>query len=374
MEGNTEVFTSEHGSHMLLVKNTFLDIDVVPDQELAQRAFTAPPLGRIDGNNDLDDASDASSNGNNPVDIGQDVGEADKCSTDVFGASQGDELDEDEVPEMPEIGRLRTATISYESHKDWRWAQDNINQSAMLPPVQPSEPFVMYPVMCPQVVSMVPVMMAPIVGVQSEGLAIPSEKAPPPWGISRDDTGAGATYSGYGGEASLQPRLDSSACPETSALSVPIPQTLTATPSVSSNCFRVRWNVDARKLTGNDKRAVSPPFELFLGPKFPSVPCRILLQPKVVNEGKGGACFRKSKGKGFVQLKCEQKLAESVHEVAIRISIGDGSKKQPPRGAIRHSFFSSAVCGLPKDQEEWSFTSAVDKDTGTFAVCLEIVA
>lgn len=98
-----------------------------------------------------------------------------------------------------------------------------------------------------------------------------------------------------------------------------------------------------------------------------------MIYPKAVSDSKGGASFKKSRGHGFVQLKCEAELAEAIANVRFRISIGSGDKLQPPRGPVSHNFSSSAVCGLPKDQEEWDFSSVVDPDSATFVVCLEIV-
>merc|ERR550537_1892310 len=118
----------------------------------------------------------------------------------------------------------------------------------------------------------------------------------------------------------------------------PQPQTLTRAVSVSSGVNRVHWNVDARKLRGNDKQAVSPAFELSFGPAHPSVTFKMMIYPKVVNDSKGGASFKKAKGKGYVQLKCEAELSEEVANACFRISIGSGDNVQPPRGPVHHNF------------------------------------
>jgi hypothetical protein len=131
--------------------------------------------------------------------------------------------------------------------------------------------------------------------------------------------------------------------------------------------------VDARKLKGNDKQAVSPAFELSFGPEFPNVTFKMMIYPKVSSDAKGGASFKKGKGKGYVQLKCEAELSEAVAQVAVRIGCGADALTQPMRGPIRHNFSHSAVCGLPKDQEEWDFNTVVNPDSQTFLVLLEIV-
>jgi len=153
----------------------------------------------------------------------------------------------------------------------------------------------------------------------------------------------------------------------------PQPQTLTRSFSIGSACFRVHWTVDARKLRGNDKQAVSPPFPLAFGSRFPNVNFKMMIYPKVVNDSKGGASFKKAKGRGYVQLKCERELPEDVAGVSFRLSVGGGGRHEEPRGPVAHNFHASAVCGLPRDLEEWDFQGAVDQESMTFVVCLEIV-
>lgn len=151
----------------------------------------------------------------------------------------------------------------------------------------------------------------------------------------------------------------------------PQPQTLMRAFSISSGYYRVHWTVDARKLKGNDKQAVSPPFELSFGRE--NVIFKMMIYPKVMNDSKGGASFKKAKGRGYVQLKCEAEIAEGVAKIKFRIGVGEGANAQGPRGPQLHNFSQSAVCGLSKDQEEWNFEEVVDKDSQTFRVTLEIV-
>eukprot|EP00931_Biecheleriopsis_adriatica_P056466 TRINITY_DN33457_c0_g1_i2.p1 TRINITY_DN33457_c0_g1~~TRINITY_DN33457_c0_g1_i2.p1 ORF type:complete len:363 (-),score=84.37 TRINITY_DN33457_c0_g1_i2:118-1167(-) len=155
--------------------------------------------------------------------------------------------------------------------------------------------------------------------------------------------------------------------------SVPQPQTLTRSYSVQSGFFRVHWTVDGRKLKSNDKQTVSPPFELSFGSQFPSVTFKMMIYPQAVAEGKGGCCFKKSKGRGYVQLKCEAELAEAIAKVLFRISIGNGDFMKAPRGPVEHDFALSAVCGLDEHEAIWDFMEVVEQDSLTFVVCLEIV-
>merc|ERR1740123_732934 len=52
--------------------------------------------------------------------------------------------------------------------------------------------------------------------------------------------------------------------------------------SVTSQVYRVTWTVDARKLKGSDREAVSPPFELSFTKE---VQFKMVIRPKTVNDG-----------------------------------------------------------------------------------------
>jgi len=145
--------------------------------------------------------------------------------------------------------------------------------------------------------------------------------------------------------------------------------------SVPSSLDRIRWTVDARKLKSTDREAVSPMFELSFSK---IVNFKILIRPKVVSSVRGGACFKKAKGKGSVELRCLDEVTAAMNPiVTFRISVGSGTdpaRQEPPRGPVRHDFTKKAICGLPAGQEEWDFSKAVDEATQTFVVCLEVLA
>jgi len=150
------------------------------------------------------------------------------------------------------------------------------------------------------------------------------------------------------------------------------PQTLSLTFSKTSQSYLVRWIVDGQKLHSNDKLAVSPPFDLNLARDYSEVRFKMMICPEAQNEGKGGSCFRKSGGKGFVQLKCEAELPCTISSMSFTIGVGNGSSVQETRGPAEHDFTSSAVCGLPKVQEIWDFQKYDDKGSQTFVICLEL--
>mmetsp|Transcript_135758 Transcript_135758/g.378273 ORF Transcript_135758/g.378273 Transcript_135758/m.378273 type:complete len:163 (-) Transcript_135758:148-636(-) len=136
---------------------------------------------------------------------------------------------------------------------------------------------------------------------------------------------------------------------------------------------RICWPVDAKKLMSTDKEAVSPMFQLCFSK---IVNFKILIRPKVISSVRGGASFKKARGKGVVQLRCLDEVTASVNPiVTFRITVGSGSdpaSQEPPRGPIKHDFTKKAICGLPPDEEEWDFGRAIDEATHTFVVCLEV--
>ncbi|CAE8591292.1 unnamed protein product, partial [Polarella glacialis] len=158
----------------------------------------------------------------------------------------------------------------------------------------------------------------------------------------------------------------------------PQPQTLVRLGPSSSESGAVCviiWTVDAKKLRGSDKVAVSPPFELDNTPgRF-----KMMLVPKPVSDRKGGACFKKAKGKGFIQLKCEAGLGTAAScAVRLNVSVGTGRPdsvwQSPIKEPVYHNFEECGVCQLPPRQEdEWNFTRAVDEPSQTFAVRLEFM-
>merc|ERR1719401_3025070 len=69
--------------------------------------------------------------------------------------------------------------------------------------------------------------------------------------------------------------------------------------SVATQIYRVRWTVDARKLKSKDTEAVSPPFCI---DETGDIEFKMLLRPRVTAETKGGASFKKARGRGVVEL------------------------------------------------------------------------
>jgi len=144
----------------------------------------------------------------------------------------------------------------------------------------------------------------------------------------------------------------------------------------TSGVHRIYWMVDAKKLKSNDRVAVSPPFDISIGGD--QVPFKLLVHPTVVSDGRGGSSFKKSKGHGKVELKCEAMFAADANATATyRISIGSGNAHEPdkwqsPRGPVRHDFAANGVSALPASDDTWDFASSVDENLMVFVVVLEL--
>lgn len=150
-------------------------------------------------------------------------------------------------------------------------------------------------------------------------------------------------------------------------LQVPQPHTIRHSLNMDNGIHQVFWHVDASKLKGQERQTVSPSFEL---PFEGQVSFRLVCVPKPNPDGKGGASFKKANGVGSVHLKCE--AAKGLVNFFVSISNGRPDFNREPRGPVKHNFAELSTCGLRKGEEMWDFTKAVDKETQTFAVCLEI--
>lgn len=145
--------------------------------------------------------------------------------------------------------------------------------------------------------------------------------------------------------------------------------------SVASNVYRIRWTVDARKLKSTDKEAVSPQFDLTFSGGV--VPFKMIMRPRAVAQERGGASFKRSRGRGNIQLRCMAESDDGTKPVVtFRLGVGSdkAAKQLKPRGPVRHDFSEKNICGLPAGQDDWDFGKAVDDKTQTFVVCLEILS
>jgi len=135
--------------------------------------------------------------------------------------------------------------------------------------------------------------------------------------------------------------------------------------------FLVCWKVEACKLRGSDKQAVSPTFAVPLGASSQSMQLRIVIYSKAPGSKKPAA-FRSSEGKGYIQVKCESDTLGRSAPVRVLMSVGNGTQAQPARGPIQHDFFRNAICGLPKGEDMWDFSLSVESESKTFPIWLAL--
>lgn len=134
----------------------------------------------------------------------------------------------------------------------------------------------------------------------------------------------------------------------------------------TEGCFRIVWDVDARKLHGKDKSLVSPVFEL---PLAGGAPFRVLLHAKKKSQKKNGENFSKSRGVGSLQLKCDasQESLPVAAPVQFSVSLGPST---PMRGPFPHDFACESVASLPASERFWDFRAAADKSSEVLTVCV----
>lgn len=313
----------------LMVKNTFLELDEGARSEALQRANTVPA----------------------PASNVQDLLE--------------DEEEEEatEVTEQPKVESniYKTMTFdSFENGDDWLWLNrqqlEAVEEHHDEAPGDAPQEFVPEEAPCGMMFIPMDLVMPVQPDMYPGCFAVPMDRFgrfPAPEGGLPDFTPLGVTTTADNKRA----------------------QVLQRTFSLATNIYRIRWTVDARKLKSTDKEAVSPQFEIsFSGG---NVPFKMIMRPRAVAQERGGASFKRSRGRGNLQLRC---MAESDTEtkpvVTFRLSVGSekAAKQLKPRGPVRHDFSEKNICGLPSGQDDWDFGKAVDEKTQTFVVCLEILS
>lgn len=142
------------------------------------------------------------------------------------------------------------------------------------------------------------------------------------------------------------------------------PQTVTV--EVVDRIQQVYWAVSASTLISRDRSAVSPSFELYVQGR--PMKFKLMLFPKESSQGRGGSCFKKAKGKGYIQLKCETQDQDMACPLSVRFFAGG----QALRGPVANDFRQTTVKGLPKEIEMWDLEKCVNNDG--FVVGAEITA
>jgi len=153
----------------------------------------------------------------------------------------------------------------------------------------------------------------------------------------------------------------------------PQEEALTCDTSPETGFPRIVWRVDVRKFKANDRSIVSPPFELECGESAHNF--KMSIYPIASSTGKCG--FRGAAGKGFVQLKCADDLqAFTSSNLTFQIAIsGDTGRDSmlPARGPVAHNFKAANVVGLPRNVEEWDFSSVINKSSRSVVIHLDVL-
>lgn len=120
--------------------------------------------------------------------------------------------------------------------------------------------------------------------------------------------------------------------------------------------FSFTFNIPSRQLESRNTTAVSNCFEIpFDGV---SIPFRIHATAQQTHQRRNGRCFRKAKGHGTLELKCESSDTK-LPCVVFSLRVGVDKEEQPSRGPIEHDFSQSSIGRLPADLETWDLLAAV---------------
>jgi hypothetical protein len=145
--------------------------------------------------------------------------------------------------------------------------------------------------------------------------------------------------------------------------SPPRPHKLDTSYEAASGTYHIRWHVDANQLRTTNSSVVSHAFGVSLGQHLPAVVFKLMVKPK-------GNGFRKSKGFGYIQLKCVSELHRDCDcDASVHFSIRMGGDA---RGPVWHDFSSHSIAELHKDNRLWDLRSGEDPSSKTVPICLEV--
>jgi len=140
----------------------------------------------------------------------------------------------------------------------------------------------------------------------------------------------------------------------------------------------VEWVVDARKLRGTDKKAVSPDFKLPWSRSesldVDSLTFKLLLSPKLAAQQSSRSTFKETRGHAVVQLKCsDSTVIGNDLRVAFRVSWHSQGKSLGPMGPCMHDFAKTAVSGPVPQDDEVDLNEVIDERMLTFSIYVELV-
>lgn len=136
----------------------------------------------------------------------------------------------------------------------------------------------------------------------------------------------------------------------------------------------LRWLVDGRILRKSDKHQTTPTLELNLRDGLDAVPFKLSIFAS------GTTSFRKSGGRGFIQMKCMGDLRGTYQALTdISVTVNSPYGDLGVNGAFftvctsqPHNFSTAAAARLPR-QGEIDFGAFVDRETGCFEILIDVV-
>lgn len=345
----------------IVVKNTFIDLDDGPRKPILARYASMPAKFSREEDEETEGTEDLPEEAPAPVP--------------VPGV--------DAPPPMPELYRVVTYD-AWERQPEWSWGHEPKSISprpAEQPQAlasgyqQPPAPTVSgppggFPMPIPGS-AMVMLPVGPMMVPMPDDMAPADTFARWPAGIPAPPTEAPAVELK---EKAVTPVPDKEpvVMPPVARIPEPRAPVLQRAFSVNSAIFRIHWTVDAKVLKSSDREKVSPPFEVSMGGK--EIQFKMCLRPTITSESRGGASFRKAKGKGTIDLRCLNEIdpANSCY-MTFRVAVGKGSDAYRVSSTVRHDFSQKAICPLPESEDEWDFKTVLDEDSQTFVVVLEVV-
>lgn len=256
-----------------------------------------------------------------------------------------------------------------------------VYEAAAIPSVQIVQPPVMMvPVMMGAYAPGPPMMPAPAPVAARGAMMAPAPMHRPVVAIDTEDDGQPPppmyTPAGTGRtpqSSAEMPPLERTVAAEAAAVPLPLRRVVSERPGFQ----RIMWAVDAKKLTGKDTQVVSGAFDLPMGARQEKKTFKMMVKAEVTGQERGGASFKKAKGRGSIHLKCESPQIDPDNEVAFKISVHAGSTSLEARPAsmpVAHNFANNATAGLSAADQVWDFKELVKAAHAShFVVTLQIV-
>jgi hypothetical protein len=131
----------------------------------------------------------------------------------------------------------------------------------------------------------------------------------------------------------------------------------------SSQIAPLRWYVREKEICPRECRARSPSFAMTL-PEHPTdISFSLMIDPYLSRR------FRQP-AYGSIKVKCESDLKKMIHCTKTQITVHVGGEI---RGPFIHDFSSIAVFELPRGQDKWNLTAAVDATSKCIPIMVQVV-